>query len=81
MRRPAQTREQRQHAREQRALLALRRAAVRYSLVNEPEPDDPAKVDHVVISFAFADLCAACDRYRESLPKREARKLAVRPTR
>jgi hypothetical protein len=63
MRRPAQTRAQKQHAREQRALLVLRRAAVRYTIGD----GDP---------FAFADLTAACDRYSETLSARDRRKLA-----
>lgn len=69
MRRPAQTRAQRQHAREQRALLRLRRAAVRYSIASE-------KPDAVDMPLAFADLDAACDAYRVALPDRAARKLS-----
>lgn len=61
------TKAQRQHAREMRALLRLRRAAVRYSIAS----DDPA----VELSLAFADLTAACDAYAAVLATRERRRL------
>lgn len=70
MRRPALTRAQRQHAREMRALLRLRRAAVRYSCM-EPERDRIVEL--------LADLEAACDAYTNALPERERRKLAREP--
>jgi hypothetical protein len=71
MRRPAQTRAQKQHAREQRALLRLRRAAVRYSIASEPTS---GVVDN--LPLAFADLTAACDVYRLTINAREARRLS-----
>jgi hypothetical protein len=71
MRRPAQTREQKKHAREQRALLTLRRSAVRYSMLGDDQEGSPHQ-----LALAFADLTAAADRYRESLTVREQRKLA-----
>lgn len=69
MRRPAQTREQKKHAREQRALLTLRRASVRYSILGDMN-EGPHQ-----LALAFADLTVACDRYRETLTVREQRKL------
>ena len=74
MRRPAMTRAQRQHAREQRALLQLRRTAVRYSVTSEAGADD----DGADLAFAFADLTAACDAYANILSARERRKLVRR---
>lgn len=72
MRRPAQTREQKKHAREQRALLTLRRSAVRYSMLGDAQGgDEPHQ-----LALAFADLTIACDRYRETLTTRDQRKLA-----
>ncbi|HUS27594.1 MAG TPA: hypothetical protein VMZ53_03775 [Kofleriaceae bacterium] len=71
MRRPALTKAQRQHAREQRALLRLRRAAVRRSLVGDGEIE-MADGDAVT----RADLDAACDAYTNVLTTRERRKLA-----
>lgn len=66
MRRPAMTKAQRQHAREQRALLRLRRAAVRYSVAS-----DDAEAD---LALPFADLTAACDAYADVLTARERRR-------
>ena len=65
------TREQRQHAREQRALLALRRAAVRYSIVMELELGERA----FERAFVFAELQGACDKYTEVIGLRARRKL------
>jgi len=70
MRRPAKTREQRQHDRELRALRALRRAAVRYSIGME-QPKEAA-----MWPLVFADLEAACDAYRSVIGVRAASKLA-----
>lgn len=70
MRRPAQTKAQRQHAREMRALLRLRRAAVRYSLASDGELPDLAVVE------ANSDLHAASDAYTNALGARDRRKLA-----
>jgi len=67
MRRPAMTKAQRQHAREQRALLRLRRAAVIYSVLGDEGAD---------LSIAFASLTAACDVYRVAVGEREAKKMA-----
>lgn len=68
------TREQKQHAREQRALLRLRRAAVRYSMFSdEHEPERDSLLD---LPMAFAELEAACDAYRDVIGKRAALKLA-----
>lgn len=68
-RRPKMTTAQKKHAREQRALLTLRRAAVRYSMLSEVG-------DAHALALAFADVTVASDRYRETLTKREQRKLA-----
>jgi hypothetical protein len=65
------TRAQKQHAKEQRALLRLRKAAVRYSLLS----DDPNHSGE--LALAFADLTAACDAYTAAIPGREARKLGA----
>lgn len=68
------TREQRQHAREQRALLRLRRAAVRYSFAT-----DAVSLDD--LPMAFADLEAACDAYRTVIGVRAANRLEREPRR
>lgn len=70
MRRPALTKAQRQHAREQRALLQLRRAAVRVSMHSDGELPDIADVE------LQCDLEAACDAYSQALTTRERKKLA-----
>lgn len=70
MRKPALTREQKKHAREQRAILRLRRAAVCYTLLMERT--DTAHTDG---PMAFAELGAACDAYTNTLTAREQRKL------
>jgi hypothetical protein len=70
VRRPAKTRAQRQHDREQRALLRLRRAAVRYSFADE-DPDGESEMP-----LLFADLIGAGDAYRLAIGERAARKLA-----
>jgi hypothetical protein len=71
MRKPAKTKAQKQHEREQRALLRLRRAAVRWSLLSESTFD--AAKD--AMPMAFANLGAACDAYTNALPLREQRRL------
>lgn len=63
MRRPKATREQRQYAREQRALLRLRRAAVRWSECEDNEDE------------RLADLQAAADAFTTALGTRERRRL------
>lgn len=70
MRRPGQTAKQKKHAREQRALLTLRRAAVKYSAVSDNE-----ETEHDTLALCFADLITACDRYRGTLTEREQRRL------
>lgn len=67
MRRPSKTKAQREYDRTQRALLRLRRAAVRYSENDIERTPDAEEL--------FADLEAACDAYTTSLSKRELRKL------
>jgi hypothetical protein len=63
VKRPGMTAAQRQYAREQRALLRLRRAAVRWSECDEHEDE------------ALADLQAASDAYTTSLSNRDRRRL------
>lgn len=70
---PGRTPRQRKHEREQRALMRLRRAAVRYSVVTD---DDQG--DNTVVAFAFADLTAACDKYASALNARERRRMSTR---
>lgn len=71
MRRPAQTRAQKHHARIERALLRLRRAAVRYSVIS----DDP-EAEGAASAFAFAELVAASDKYTATLTAAERRRMA-----
>jgi hypothetical protein len=67
VKRPAMTTKQRQYAREQRALLRLRRAAVRFS------EWDASSVDS--FEERRADLEAACDAYNAMLTSRDRRRL------
>lgn len=69
-RRPALTKAQREFNRAQRALLRLRRAAVRASLQRDGLMPDLADVE------ARCDLDAACDAYANALTPRERRKLS-----
>lgn len=73
MRRPAQTKKQKQHAREQRALLRLRRAAVKYSAAGDELMSEVARD---TLAMALGDLTAACDHYAEVIPLRELRRLS-----
>ena len=63
MRRPKTTQAQRQYAREQRALLRLKRAAARWSECEDNEEE------------RLADLQAAADAFTTSVGKRELRRL------
>ena len=63
MKRPGQTSAQRQYAREQRSLLRLRRAAVRWSECEDHEDE------------ALADLQAAADAYTTAITNKERRRL------
>lgn len=72
MRRPRQTAAQRAHAREQRALLVLRRAAVRLTNHCDDQPNFDLGVE-AELSFA---LEAAAFKYANALPARARRKLA-----
>lgn len=64
------TRQQKQHAREQRALLRLRRAAVRYSVGMEQSKES------ALWPLVFAELESACDAYRAVIGDRATRRLA-----
>lgn len=63
MRRPKKTNAQRQYEREQRALLRLRRAAVRWSECEDNEDEH------------LADLQAAADAYTTAISNRDRRRL------
>jgi hypothetical protein len=63
MRKPRITNAQRQYAREQRALLRLKRAAARWSECEDHEEE------------RLADLQAAADAYTTSVTTRELRRL------
>lgn len=63
MRRPKKTAQQRQYDREQRALLRLRRAAVRWSECEDNEDEH------------LTDLQAAADAYTTSISNRDRRRL------
>lgn len=68
--RPAKTRAQRNYDRQQRALLRLRRAAVRHSMCTDGDLPEEASI------VTRADLDAASDAYTNTLSTREKRKLA-----
>lgn len=70
MKRPTKTRAQRQYDREQRALLRLRRAAVRHSMTTDGELPEEATI------VTRTDLDAACDAYTNTLTTREKRRLS-----
>jgi hypothetical protein len=63
VKRPGMSRAQRQYAREQRALLRLRRAAVRWSECEDHEDE------------RLADLQAAADSYATAVSGRDRRRL------
>jgi hypothetical protein len=73
MRRPAMTKKQREHAKQQRALLQLRRTAVRWS--GKSSQNDDGTDDGDALINSLTDLQAAADKYTESLSPRERRKL------
>lgn len=73
MRRPAQTKAQKQHAKQQRALLTLRRAAVKWSVASSADSDGSDDGDGLINSLT--DMQAAADKYTETLSARERRKL------
>lgn len=73
MKRPAKTKRQRTFDRSQRALLRLRKAAVRWSIALSRVPFGAA-----LMIFLLTDLQAASDKYTASLSPREIRKLARR---
>ena len=71
MRRPAMTKAQRAHAEQQRALLTLRRAAVRWSALSDSDGSD----DGDELITLLTDMQTAADRYSETLTSRERKKL------
>ena len=68
--RPGKTKAQRQYDKQQRALLRLRRAAVRHSMTTDGELPEEATI------VTRTDLDAACDAYTNTLTTREKRKLS-----
>lgn len=73
MRRPALTKAQRHHAKQQRALLTLRRASVRWSVATDRDYHDD--VDSEALIGALTDMQIAADKYTETLSTREKRRL------
>jgi len=73
MRRPAMTKAQRAHAKQQRALLTLRRASVKWSVASSTDSDGSDDGDNLI--NALTDMQIAADRYTETLSPREQRKL------
>lgn len=72
-RRPAMTKKQKAHAKEQRALLQLRKTAVRWSVASNTDSDGSDDGDPLINSLT--DMQAAADKYTETLSPRERRKL------
>jgi hypothetical protein len=72
-RRPARTRAQKLHDKQQRALLTLRKTAVRWSIKSNTDSDGSDDGDGLINSLT--DMQAAADRYTETLSARERRKL------
>lgn len=68
--RPGKTKAQRMYEKQQRALLRLRRAAVRHTMTTDGEMPEEATI------VTRADLDAACDAYTNTLTAREKRKLS-----
>lgn len=73
MRRPAMTKKQRAHAKQSRALLTLRKAAVKWSLASSKDSDGSDDGDGLINSLT--DMQIAADRYTETLSPREQKKL------
>jgi hypothetical protein len=67
------TKAQRAHAKQQRALLTLRRAAVRWSR-NSSQDSDGCDDGEPLIN-ALTDMQIAADKYTETLSPRERKKL------
>jgi hypothetical protein len=67
------TKKQREHAKQQRALLTLRRSAVKWSSASNT--DDDGSKDGESLIEALTDMQIAADKYTESLSPRERRKL------
>lgn len=72
-RRPARTRAQKIHDKQQRALLQLRRAAVNWSIAADTDTDGSDDGDWQI--NALTDMQIAADKYRETLSTREQKKL------
>lgn len=73
MRRPAMTRQQRAHAKQQRALLTLRKASVKWSVASNTDSDGGDDGDGLINSLT--DMQIAADRYTETLTPMERRRL------
>jgi hypothetical protein len=67
------TKAQRAHAKQQRTLLTLRRAAVKWSVASSTDSDGSDDGDNLI--NALTDMQIAADKYTETLSPREQRKL------
>lgn len=67
------TKAQRSHAKQQRALLTLRKNAVRWSTAVDAESDGSDDGDKLI--NALTDMQTAANKYTETLSPRERRKL------
>jgi len=74
MRRPAMTKAQRAHAKQQRALLTLRKNAVRWAIASGTDTDGEVDDGDKLIN-SLTDMQIAADRYTETLSPRERKKL------
>jgi len=73
MRRPALTKAQRAHAKQQRAIRTLLRSAVKWSIASDTDSDGSDDGDGLI--NALTDMQTAADRFTGTLSKREQRKL------
>ena len=67
------TKKQRAHAKQSRALLTLRKMAVRWSVASSKDSDGSDDGDGLINSLT--DMQIAADRYTETLSPREQKKL------
>ncbi len=67
------TKAQRLHAKQQRALLTLRRKSVQWSVASEKEYHSDAAAEELI--NALTDMQIAADKYTETLSPRERRRL------
>jgi len=72
-RRPAKTKAQKQYDKQKRALLLLRKTAVRYSVAVDTDSDGSDDGNGLI--NALTDLQGAANKYTNTLTVREARRL------